>query len=466
MDGRDIHSPLTTAAATLAATLLLGGTLAVNAASSASRFSDEPAPLDVEGYPDRPKLLLEWGDDFLGTGKLQKGMRLPTGAVWSPNLWVFGEFRSALQSFDPGNAPRSTEWANRLDLFANLELSPTERVLVGIRPLDRNGRFTGYTFEPAGERGFDEDFTETSLLPRTFFFEGEVGEIFPNLDPTDAANYDYGFSIGRQPFALQDGLLLNDDALDMIGITRNALLPRGGSQYRVTAFFGGNEIDRNNNSPDNDALVFGVSTFFDYPKSTIEADAVYVNSEGADGFYAGIGGVQRIGKIATTFRINQSVAIDDESAQVGTGTLLFSEASYSPAYTHDNLYANAFLGIDNFSSAVRGPNTGGPLGRIGILFAAVGLGNYGAPLSNRPNRAVGGAIGYQKFFGDLRRRQIVFEAGAYQPTNERDTAAQGLGVRFQQAFGKHSILVLDVFGALRQESKESFGGRAELRVKF
>ncbi|MBG90148.1 MAG: hypothetical protein CMO80_25065 [Verrucomicrobiales bacterium] len=459
------HFKFTIRLAICVAPLILGQS-ASGASSSKSRFSDEPAPMDTEGYPDRPKLLIEWGDDFLGTGNLQKGIRLPTGAVWSPNFWVFGEFRSALQTFDPGNNPRRTEWANRLDLFANLELSPTERVLVGFRPLDRNGRFTGYTFEPASGRGGDEDFTENSLVPRTFFFEGEFGEIFPLIDASDSANYDYGFSIGRQPFSLQDGLLINDDALDMIGITRNALLPRGGAHYRITGFFAANEVDRNNNSPDNDALVFGLSTFFDYPKSTIEADAIYVNSGDANGFYAGIGGIQRIGKISTTFRINQSVALDDESPQVATGTLLFSEASYSPAYTHDNIYANAFLGIDNFSSAVRGPVAGGPLGRIGILFAAVGLGNYGAPLSNRPNRAVGGAVGYQKFFGDLRRRQIVFEAGAFQPTNERDTAAQGLGVRFQQAFGKHSILVLDVFGALRQESRESFGGRAELRVKF
>ena len=34
------------------------------------------------------------------------------------------------------------------------------------------------------------------------------------------------------------------------------------------------------------------------------------------------------------------------------------------------MYANVFWGIDRFASAARGPTTGGPLGRTGILIAA------------------------------------------------------------------------------------------------
>src|SRR5258708_2078224 len=91
------------------------------------RFSDKPAPLQLEGFPERPPLLLELGDKFLGPGNLQRGLTLPGGAVWYPNLWVYGSLRTAVQTFDDGgDGTRTTEWANRLDLFANLQLAATE----------------------------------------------------------------------------------------------------------------------------------------------------------------------------------------------------------------------------------------------------------------------------------------------------------------------------------------------------
>src|SRR5438445_9764042 len=66
------------------------------------RFSDKPAPLQLEGFPERPRLLLELGDKFLSTGNLHRGFTLPTGANWTPNLWVYGTLRSAVQTFDDG----------------------------------------------------------------------------------------------------------------------------------------------------------------------------------------------------------------------------------------------------------------------------------------------------------------------------------------------------------------------------
>jgi hypothetical protein len=110
-----------------------------NAADDAakSQFSDEPLPLVLEGFPQRPDPLLELGEDFLGTGTLKPGVGLPTGAVWHPSLLLFGTFRSALQTFDGGEGvARTSEWANRLDLFAQLRLSATERLILGLRPLD------------------------------------------------------------------------------------------------------------------------------------------------------------------------------------------------------------------------------------------------------------------------------------------------------------------------------------------
>lgn len=438
---------------------------AVAADQDRSRFSDEPAPLKIEDFPERPKPLLEIGDKFLGPGNLQKGFTLPTGAVWHPSLWVFGNYRSAIQTFDTGTA-RTTEWVNDLNLFANVQLAATERILVGFAPLrNDNGQFTGYNFEP-NHRGV-EDFNENSLHPRTFFFEGELGELFPRWDKSDRRSLDYGISLGRQPLTLQDGILVNDDSIDMVSITRNALLPGFGSHLRLSGIFAWNEIERGNNFEDRSAYLFGLDGFIDMPKSTVEADLLYLSSgTQVDGFFAGIGSIQRIGKIATTFRVNQSIAVEDPNVGIQSGTMLFAEMSLEPAYTHNVLYVNGYWGIDDFTSAVRGPLAGGPLGRTGLMFAAVGLGSYGSPLSNAGQRSAGGALGYQMFFGELRRRQLTFELGGLSPTDGRNGQATALGARFQQALGTRTVLVLDAFGALRENSRESFGGRMELLVKF
>ena len=269
------------------------------------RFSDQPAPLQLEGFPERPPLLLELGDKFLGKGNIQRGFTMPGGAVWSPNLWVYGTMRSAVQTFDTGSttpkSTRTTEWANRLDIFANLQLAATERILVGFRPVDQNAipqRFSGYQFEPGGgpvnnRRGFIEAFSAT---PRTFFFEGEFGEMFPKLDKADKYSLDYGIAIGRQPLTLQDGLLINDDSIDMVSITRNSLNIPGGSTMKISPYIAWDQIERGDNLRDKTAGLFGINATADFPVSTVDADVVYVNSTkqgtkqaptGGDGFYAG-----------------------------------------------------------------------------------------------------------------------------------------------------------------------------------
>lgn len=450
------------------------------------RFSDQPAPLQLEGFPERPPLLLELGDKFLGKGNIQRGFTMPGGAVWSPNFWVYGTSRSAVQTFDPGSrkpaSTRTTEWANRLDIFANLQLAATERILVGFRPVDQNAtpqRFSGYQFEPVGgaannRRGFIEAFSAT---PRTFFFEGEFGEMFPKLDKADKYSLDYGIAVGRQPLTLQDGLLVNDDSIDMVSITRNSLNIPGGSTMKISPYFAWDQIERGDNRRDKSAGLFGINATADFPVSTVDADVLYVTSAkqgtastGGDGFYAGLGSSQRLGKLNTVFRVNTSVATEGETRGVKNGTLLFAETSYTPWYGQDLVYLNGFWGINEFTSAARSPTAGGPLGRVGILNAAVGLGRYGAPLSNFADNAAGGAIGYQMFFGQLRRKQLTLEIGGRAPTRTttllRQEAAEGIGARYQQAFGQRVVVVLDVFGVTRETAFASYGGRLEFLVKF
>jgi hypothetical protein len=79
-----------------------------------SRLTDAYLPLQLEGFPSRPKPLLELGPPFLGTGRIGRGFALPGGAVWTPSFLLFGQFRSGVSLIDNGTT-RDTQWANRLD---------------------------------------------------------------------------------------------------------------------------------------------------------------------------------------------------------------------------------------------------------------------------------------------------------------------------------------------------------------
>jgi hypothetical protein len=447
-----------------------------------TRLSDQPAPMVLQGFPERPPPLIEFGDKFLGTGNLQKGIKLPTGEVISPNFWVFGTLRSAVQTFDTGSAgnSRTTEWANRLDIYGNLQLSLTERLLVGWRPIDQrygNGadEFSGYRFEPLSSKGFVQGYSAT---PTTLFFEGELGEIFPHLDEHDKKNLDYGFAIGRQPLTLQDGLLANSYEVDMISITRNSMLIPGGSTLRLSGLVAVNQIERPDystatvaNVRDHGGVLFGLDGAADFPINTMEGDLLYETAGGGgDAFYAGLGSIQRLGMFNSTFRAVTSAALDGYSSRVASGTLVLGQLSYTIHSSDDLIYVDGFWGIDRFSSAVRDPTAGGPLGNVGLLTAAVGLGSYGAPLSNQADHSAGAAIGYQMFLNESHRKQLIFEVGGRAPTQTpsvlRQQGAGGVAARYQQAFGRRFVLVFDVFGVGRENSGISTGSRVELETKF
>ncbi|NNF28727.1 MAG: hypothetical protein HKN73_16000, partial [Gemmatimonadetes bacterium] len=226
-----------------------------------SRLSDHCRPLAE--IPGRPRPLLEIGEPFLGTGTLGDGFKIPGGAVWQPALVAFGTLRTALQG---GNFRASgvelVEAVTRFDLFGNLYLTQTERVLIGFRPLDEDGQFTGYTLRARPTEFAAEEFNSfENFNITTLFMEGDIAELFPFLDPDDRRGFDVYFGVGRQPVAFQDGLLINDNALDMVGLTRANMKIGSLVNARVTAAFGWGEISRHGgggNIEDENAKLFGM----------------------------------------------------------------------------------------------------------------------------------------------------------------------------------------------------------------
>jgi hypothetical protein len=451
--------------------------------TSARQNTEGAPPLNPSMVPPRPPPLIELGDKFFGTGPLQHGIQLPTGAVWTPDFTVFGTLRAAVQAFhNPANGNTYSEWANRLDVFANLQLSGTERLLVGFRPLDnavfstpQQAKYSGYQFSPAGTVGWVDGF---KAEPTTLFFEGDVGQIFPKLDPMGTAPWDVGFSVGRQPLLYQDGLLVDDD-LDAVGITRNTFLPRGGSNAQITGLYAWNQINRGDGVNHHDHLLLGLAINADFRPTTWNLEFFYVDSDSQvpGGVYAALSATQRIGVLNTTFRVLGSLALGSEppasvsqfgngSEAVGSGVLLFSEMSYTLPYRTDLVYLDTFWGIDDFTSAARGPDRGGVLGRVGILYAEQPIGRFGSALSSNPQHALGFALGYQAFLGADRRKQLILEAGGRVGTASPSPTQMGIGAQYQQAFGQHIVTELMAFASLTDGQGPGYGARAELRFEF
>ena len=435
------------------------------------RLSDVPIGPQVDKVPKRPEPLFEYGDPFLGTGEIKPGLPLFTGQVLQPDLLFYGTGRLGLQTFSPGGfrGPKTSEAVARLDLYANYQLSGTERFFASIRPIDEGGQFTRYTLDSVNE---DEGFEfEGSTQLQTIFFEGDFGEIFPGLDPMDSSEWDLGFSVGRQRVALQDGLLLND-RMDSLGITRNSILPTGTSNYRMTALLAVDDIRRSDGVNTDEALLFALANEADLPIATVSLDGVYVKDQKGkeDAFFLGAGAVRRFGKTNAALRVVSSFPEQSRGTKSSQGTLIFSEISRNRAHSDDLMYSTWFLGINDYATSARDGHGGGPLDRAGILFNALRLSRYTTALSNDVEDAMGGAIGLQTYLGDEEHRhQLVLELGWRLDTEDienSDRESLAVGFRYEQAVGQHLVWRIDGFLVGRNNFQPGGGIRTEFLVKF
>jgi hypothetical protein len=428
-----------------------------------SRLSEEPIPL--EKLPERPAPPIELGQHLLGTGTLPQGIKMPGGAVWQPAFFAWGILRTGIHDVEVANDVHRAAWLNRADLFGQLNLTPTERVIVSFRPFDENGQFVGVNFSPV--RRTQNDFNR---VVRTLYFEGDFGEMFPDLDPADRHALDYGIAAGRMPLFFQEGMLINDP-LDAVGVVRNSLRVGSASNLRLTGVFCYGDVNRGGNQVlDTSAKLYGLFSEFDVPTSTVDIDFAYVDASKTTGrgFYGGVSSVQRLwGSLNTTFRVLGSYPLDQVTTSVGKGFLIYSAMSWTPRSTDNIVYLNTFGAINFYTPAARDAGLGGPLTNVGILYESVGFGTgYGNVLPNIAKDSYGGAIGFQQFFNRT-RTQIIYELGARKGTATLDNKLEGaLAIRFQQAIGRRLIARLEGFAHVKETVKPQYGVRYELLLKL
>ncbi|NCF54902.1 MAG: hypothetical protein GWP41_01385, partial [Planctomycetia bacterium] len=125
---------------------------------SPSRLPDHPIPLIDESLIQPHPPIIQIGPGLMETGRLERGFDVPGGAVWRPSFWVYGNLRAGINVVEPAGAgDRIVEWAQRMDLFGNLQLTGTERFLIGMQPLHQRGSFSRYVFEPESEEGWVDE---------------------------------------------------------------------------------------------------------------------------------------------------------------------------------------------------------------------------------------------------------------------------------------------------------------------
>jgi hypothetical protein len=430
--------------------------------------SDKPAPLlGVGQLPLRPAPLLELGPGFLATGPLSQGIEMPGGAMWQPRLWVFGTMRSAVQDFYNGTT-HDAEWANRLDLYANLQLTGTERLVVGMQPLnhDASGAFSGLQFAPGAGGGKDD----LNANVRTLFFEGDLGSTLPALDQKGILPIDFGYTVGRQPLFYENGMLINDN-VTMVGIARNSIHVPYTSNVLLDFFYAWDHVQRPNRlltlSGEQPSL-WGLSTSIDSLHTTYDIEMLHVSdaAQFGDAWYVGGAAIQRFWLINTAFRVNSSIADGPSTAVSTDGTLVSLETSFTPFRSEDIVYFNPYVAFGNFTQAAQDPIVAGPLGGLGINFAAYGIGTSDSALSSAARDVAGFATGYQAFW-DNHRRSLTLEFGVRENTASNGTFdAQAIGTRFQQALGQRVLLEVDATFTRQEDHNDAYILRTELAYQF
>ena len=431
---------------------------------SSSRFTDKvPGLKEQDDLPKGPRPLVEFGQGYLLEGPYDYEFELPTGMVVSPGLVFFGDLSSGLEITDTGVGDADVAWVSTVNMFANLTLSGTERIMFGISPLTReSGAKTQYQFtSPSGL----ED--QTNLRLTTAFFEGEISEMFPGLDMDGRRPLDYEIAIGRQGVNIQDGVIIND-TLESVALTRSTIPFAGSNFARISGLMAWNNIQRSSNKDDEDGELYGLFSSVEMHHAMMDLNLVYVDSSDAIGDQFNIG-FSRFRPyilfehdVDTTFHFAYSHTPDNETAHATKGGLVYSSFSWAPRGTVDIMYVNAFGAFDHYAAAARG--AGGALGITGLMFAGNGL--AGAPISNGSNDAYGGSMGYQMFFSGALRRNLIFEVGGKIDNSSGGINRGGAAVRYSQAIGEQVFFEVGAFAVSQESTDDKYGLRTKMNVIF
>lgn len=392
-----------------------------------------------------------------------------------PNLIGSGDLRLAYVYSDDG-ADSQAEIATRLNLDIDLQLTATERLHAFVRPFDRNGKFSRFSFN---DNGFADKFHGVLDFEMDgLFFEGDLGAILSGLTDTYMP-FDLPFAVGLMPMIFQNGIWLNDifkGAAFTISAKNSPMLDI--SNMDITFFFANAEINSPVSAQLNAVKLYGFNAFIESLNGYLEIGYAYTKDEDlsdADQSYHNImvSYSHRLGNLASvSYRVLHNFGQQARPGQLvgktADGTLLLLETSYITSKPYTLIpYLNLFYGAGRPQSVAR---IGGILQNTGILFEADGMTAF-PTMEATANDTWGGALGIEYLF-DL-NQQIIVEAalvktvqGFNKPGRNAKGDEIGIGIRYQRPLSDSIILRFDSMFGYRQKQANIWGGRSELRWKF
>jgi hypothetical protein len=449
---------------------------------------DTKQQIDIYGGKkniDEPRPLIEAWEPMYREGPLLPNYDIiGRKNLVAPAFSLYGDWRTAVAYNDNGPGKKIGQIATRLNLEADLQFTATERIHALFRPLDRNNRFTRYEFfgpDADGKAHFEFD-----AVPRTFFFEGDLGNIVAGF--TDRyQKWDLPFTFGLVPMLFQNGIWVNSamagGAFSLVGRNSAALKI---SNMDITFFAAGDQVttpavkDLQGNLVKSGLAVYGANAFIEANEGYWEIGAGYIQDFRDDIFgdksYASatIAFTRRyFGWLSNSIRGIGAFGQDRQlnGRRTADGFILLLENSLiSPQPLVLVPYFNAFVGFGTPQSLMRNADAGGILFNTGILFQTDGLTGY-PKLDDTGHNTYGAALGVNYLFN--LEQQIVLEAATVQVHGPSDPlvrpalgAQYGVGARYQRNLSRAWLFRTDVMYAWRENQADIAGVRAEVRQKF
>ena len=446
--------------------------------SYAEHIYNAVAQFDIyKQRPERTEPFFFFGRSMFPLGELGKGVNiLGSKNELYPRFVGSGDLRLAYAYSDDG-ANGQAEIAARMNLDLDLKLTATERIHAFIRPLDKNGQFTRFSFGNAGVQGQFQrqlDFNLDGL-----FFEGDLGSIAAGISGS-YVSFDLPFAVGFMPMIFQNGIWLNDAFTGAAFTITAKNSPMFDISNMDITFFAANDQINSAVSAQVDAVkLYGFNAFIETLNGYFEIGYAYTQDEDltdADQSYHNMmmSYSHRIGNLASvSYRVlhnfGQEVRPGQLVGKTADGTLMLLETSFITSKPYTLIpYTNLFYGFGRPQSVARA--AGGILQNTGIIFEADGMTAF-PTLEPTANDTWGGAMGIEYLF-DL-DQQIVVEAalvktaeGFNKPGRNARGHEYGFAARYQLPLTQTLILRADAMIGLRQQQRKIWGARTELRWKF
>lgn len=412
---------------------------------------------------------VEWGRVWYGDGITPRGIDwFGSMNLVRPKFYVYGDFRTGAQAGRNAGG-RADNWASRLNLDMDLQITDTERFHAFVGPLDENNRFTRYELVD-GDLKFR---SELDFTPATAFFEGDLG-VMLGAAKGQSSPFELPFTAGLVPLLFQNGIWM-EDAVTGVAFSLPARHSRllNWSNYDATFFAVFDQLNSPAFANRSDAQAFGTAWFIEAYGGYIETGYAYLNHRNDDSLSyhnATVSFTRRyFDRVSNSVRVIVNAGQDrDKAARTADGGLLLVENSWITAAPLTFVpYVNLFYGWDRPQSVARAGLSGGILRNTGINFDTDGLNGF-ATLDPTASDTAGATVGVD-LIGNALDRQLLLELAYLTPHGDRAIAKGdqfAVGARYQFPITHATLLRFDVMHGWRDGEDNVYGTRMEYRWKF